>query len=438
LSFRTVSVIGLGYIGLPTAAVMAERGVRVIGVDVNPSVVEMINRGEVHIVEPALDRTVRNAVASKALTASLKPVAADAFIIAVPTPMTADKRADMRFVQAATASIAPVLKAGDLVVLESTSPIGSTRALATQLAALRRDLRFPGDAPGPVDVNIAYCPERVIPGKVIEELVSNDRAVGGLSPACTERAVALYKLFVGGDVVRTDATSAELCKLTENAFRDVNIAFANELANVCDHVGADVWEVIRLANRHPRVNVLRPGIGVGGHCIAIDPWFIVEAAPESTPLIRAARRVNDARPERVTAALATAARDFSAQTGRRPTIALLGLSFKPNIDDLRESPAVEIVHSTAAQKIGRIVVVEPHIDALPEALQKIDVEIAPLDAALRAADIVALLVDHTAFAQLDPAATRGKLILSFCREDAGAAQQQSSPGRADAVAAQVG
>ena len=417
---------------------MAERGVRVIGVDVNPGVVDMINRGEVHIVEPALDQTVHNAVESKKLTASLKPVSADAFIIAVPTPMTADKRADMRFVQAATASIAPVLKAGDLVVLESTSPIGSTRALAAQLAALRPELRFPGEAAGPVDVNIAYCPERVIPGKVIEELVSNDRAVGGLTPACTERAVALYKLFVNGEVVRTDATSAELCKLSENAFRDVNIAFANELANVCEQVGANPWEVIRLANRHPRVNILRPGIGVGGHCIAIDPWFIVEVAPEHTPLIRAARGVNDSRPEHLTDVLAEAAHDFHARAGRRPTIAMLGLAFKPDIDDLRESPAVEIVHAAAAKKLGRILAVEPHVGELPVELQNVGAELTSLDEALQAADIVALLVDHSAFARLDPAALQGKPVFMFCREDTRDPGQASAVARVRAVVAQDG
>jgi UDP-N-acetyl-D-mannosaminuronic acid dehydrogenase len=437
LSFRTVSVVGLGYIGLPTAAVMAECGVRVIGVDVNPRVVEMINAGDVHIVEPSLAQTVRSAVATGALTASLRPEPADAFIIAVPTPMTADKRADMRFVQAATAAVAPVLKVGDLVVLESTSPVGTTRALADQLRALRPDLRFPSDA-GPVDVNIAYCPERVIPGKVIEELVSNDRAVGGLTPACSERAMALYKMFVNGEVVRTDATSAEVCKLAENAFRDVNIAFANELANVCEHLGANAWEVIRLANRHPRVNILRPGIGVGGHCIAIDPWFIVEAAPENTPLIRAARHVNDSRPEHLTDILAAAARDFSARTSRRATIALLGLAFKPNIDDLRESPAVEIAHAAAAKNLGRLLAVEPHVSALPDALQDTGVELVALEDALRAADIVALLVDHTAFANLDPEALLGKPVFMFCRENVGEPGQASAVERVRAVVAQDG
>jgi UDP-N-acetyl-D-mannosaminuronic acid dehydrogenase len=417
---------------------MAECGVRVIGIDVNPRVVDMINAGEVHIVEPALAQTVKSAVATGALTASLRPEPADAFIIAVPTPMTADKRADMRFVQAATAAVAPVLKIGDLVVLESTSPVGTTRALADQFRALRPDLRFPGDAPGPVDVNIAYCPERVIPGKVIQELVSNDRAVGGLTPACSERAMSLYKLFVNGEVVRTDATSAELCKLAENAFRDVNIAFANELANVCEHLGANPWEVIRLANRHPRVNILRPGIGVGGHCIAIDPWFIVEAAPGCTPLIRAARQVNDSRPEHLTDVLAAAARDFAARTSRLPTIALLGLAFKPDIDDLRESPAVEIAHAVVTQKIGRIVVVEPHVSTLPAALQDVGAELAPLDDALRVADIVALLVDHTAFAHLDPAMLRDKPVFMFCREDVRDSGQGSAVERVRAVVAQDG
>ena len=416
MSLGTISVIGLGYIGLPTAAVMADRGLSVIGVDVNRTVVDMINSGCVHIVEPGLAQTVRSAVASGALTASISPEPADAFIIAVPTPITANKTADMRFVQAATAAIAPVLKQGDLVILESTSPVGSTRALADQLRSLRPDLRFPG-VTELIDVNIAYCPERVIPGRVMEELVLNDRAVGGLTAECTERAMALYKLFVNGEVMPTDAASAELCKLTENAFRDVNIAFANELANVCDQLGVNAWEVIRLANRHPRVDILRPGIGVGGHCIAVDPWFIVEAAPEKTPLIQAARRVNNGRPERVTDVLATAARDLAAESGRRPTIALLGLSFKPNIDDLRESPAVEIAHAVAGQKLGKILVVEPHITELPYDLQALDLELVTLDDALGASDIVGLLVDHAAFAHLNSTVIRGKKLILFCRED---------------------
>lgn len=390
---KKVCVLGLGYIGLPTAALMASRGIEVVGIDINPSVVDSVNRGKVHIVEPLLDAVVQAAVGSGRLRAAARPEPADAFMIAVPTPITIDKASDMRAVLSAVDAIGPVLKAGDLVVLESTSPVGSTDRITQRLAAARPDLHFPrSGADGPVDVHVAYCPERVLPGKVIEELVSNDRAIGGMTQACTELAVSLYALFVEGELVPTRAREAELCKLAENAFRDVNIAYANELANVCDAQGIDVWEVIRLANRHPRVNILNPGPGVGGHCIAVDPWFIVESAPNDTPVIQAARAVNDGRPHRIMEKVRVAVEGLHS-----PVVACLGLAFKPDIDDLRESPAVDVVLNIARLSGVTVLAVEPNIDQLPSRLHDAGVELVDLETALARADAVALLVDHKAF-----------------------------------------
>lgn len=415
MAYGTVSVVGLGYIGLPTAAVMAERGLTVIGVDISRHVVDTINEGKIHIVEPLLDVMVKSAVTSGRLRARTDPVAADAFLIAVPTPITAAKRADMSFVMAAADAIAPVLKSGDLVILESTSPVGATHALSVRLAGARDDLRFPTNAGGgEVDVNVAYCPERVLPGRVVEELVSNDRAIGGLTPNCTRRAVALYQQFVEGELVETDARSAELCKLAENAFRDVNIAYANELANVCETLGMDIWEVIRLANRHPRVTILNPGTGVGGHCIAVDPWFIAEAAPEVTPLIQSARHVNDGRPEKVARRIDAAAADLAARTSKQPTIALFGLSFKANIDDLRESPALEVARALDRTLSRELLVVEPHIRALPIHLGDINFRLVTAMEAVAIADIVVVLVNHTEFASQLNHLDAHKLLISAC------------------------
>lgn len=409
--FGTVSVIGLGYIGLPTAAVIAERGVPVIGVDVNPHAVDTINRGEIHIVEPLLDLTVRAAVSSGRLRAVTTPRAADAFLIAVPTPITAAKTADMSYVDAAADAVAQVLKVGDLVILESTSPVGATEAMTARMAAARPDLRFPrrGDVAAEIDVNVAYCPERVLPGKVVEELVSNDRAIGGMTPACGLRAVALYRLFVEGELIPTDVRSAELCKLAENAFRDVNIAFANELANVCDGLEMNVWEVIKLANRHPRVNILSPGPGVGGHCIAVDPWFIAEAAPTVTPVIQAARRVNDERPRRVVDKVLAAI--ASHPKGQAAAVACLGLAFKPDIDDLRQSPAVEVAIQLMQRTTNPIILVEPNIDLLPKDLAGGRAELIGIAAALVSADVLVLLVDHREFRAIDRAKLSGRLVV---------------------------
>lgn len=401
--FDLIAVIGLGYIGLPTAAVIASNGNHVVGIDVNTNAVDTINRGEIHIVEPKLEEIVRKTVASGLLRAVTQPETADAYLIAVPTPITEEKKADLSYVLSAGKAIATVLKKGDLVVLESTSPVGATETLVKTLSSIRPDLKFPNWAEdvkdGDIDIHVAYCPERVLPGKVVEELNSNDRAIGGMTSLCTQRAVELYNLFVDGVLFPTDSRSAELCKLAENAFRDVNIAYANELANVCEGIGMNVWEVIRLANRHPRVNILQPGPGVGGHCIAVDPWFIAETAPEDTPLIQSARYINDGRPARVIARVEKAVSGFLlAHTDRNKDslkIACYGVAFKPNIDDLRESPALKITADMARNYPGSIWAVEPNVNSLPEELSH--VRLVTQDEAMAEADIHVMLVDHAPF-----------------------------------------
>jgi len=329
MTFGTIAVVGLGYIGLPTAAVFASRKRRVIGIDVNTHVVETINRGEVHIVEPDLDMLVHAAVTEGYLRATTVAEPADAFLIAVPTPFKANHEPDLSYIESASKAIAPVLEAGDLVILESTSPVGATERMAAWLAEARPDLTFPQTAGEASDIRIAHCPERVLPGHVLSELVHNDRVIGGMTPRCSEVATSLYKIFVEGECVNTNARTAEMCKLTENSFRDVNIAFANELSMVCDKLDVDVWELIRLANRHPRVNILQPGPGVGGHCIAVDPWFIVSQAPEQSRLIRTAREVNDSKPAWVLAKVRSHIEDLIASTGKTRSsirIACLGLA----------------------------------------------------------------------------------------------------------------
>lgn len=406
--YGRVAVIGLGYIGLPTAAVLASRGVDVTGVDVNRVAVETINRGDIHIVEPELDVLVRGAVAAKKLRAVGKPEPADAFLIAVPTPFTDGHKPDLSFIQAAARSISPVLKTGDLVVLESTSPVGTTQQLSAWLAGMRPDLVFPDHEDSDRhDVYLAYCPERVLPGKVVRELVENDRIIGGLTPSCTAKAVELYRIFVQGRCIETNARTAEMCKLTENAFRDVNIAFANELSLICDQLGINVWNLIDLANRHPRVNILKPGPGVGGHCIAVDPWFIVDAVPERARLIRTAREVNDRKPAYVVERI----REAVAACKNPPTLACLGLSFKADIDDLRESPAVHIVETLARKGIGRILAVEPHIEKIPDHLRQLGVELTTLDRALAQADVIVGLVDHRVFQSIDKSLLSRKQIV---------------------------
>lgn len=404
LPFPKISVIGLGYIGLPTAAMFASRKVKVIGVDVNPLAVETINRGQIHIVEPDLDIAVRAAVIDGYLRATTTPEPADAFLIAVPTPFQGkDHEPDLAYIEAASRSIAPVLKAGDLVVLESTSPVGATEQMATWMAEARPDLTFPQTMGEASDIRVAHCPERVLPGKVMQELISNARVIGGLTPLCSSQAVALYKTFVSGDCIVTNARTAELAKLTENSFRDVNIAFANELSMICDKLDINVWELIALANRHPRVNILQPGPGVGGHCIAVDPWFIVSSAQDETRLIRTAREVNDSKPEWV---LDKIRASISAQLKSSPhrakadiTAAVYGLTFKPDIDDLRESPALEIARKFAAEHIGTLLVVEPNIKTLPEGLG--NARLVSLDDAANA-HLHVLLVDHNEFRGVVP------------------------------------
>lgn len=398
--FRTVSVIGLGYIGLPTAAVFATNGLQVNGVDVNPRTVEMINRGEIHIIEPGLDKAVQRAVENGYLRATLAPEPADAFLIAVPTPFKGDgHEPDLSHIEAASRAIAPVLKSGDLIVLESTSPIGATEQMAEWLAETRPDLTFPQRAGEASDIRIAHCPERVLPGQIMEELVSNDRIIGGMTGACADAARALYRMFVKGECIVTDARTAEMCKLAENAFRDVNIAYANELSLVCDRYGVDVWELIRLANLHPRVNILQPGAGVGGHCIAVDPWFIVSSAPEQTRLIRTSREVNDAKPQWILEKVNAMAAQFSAHhCGTEPVIAALGLSFKPNIDDLRESPALHIAEAVHRAHGERLIAVEPHVKTAPKTLS--GVRLMTLEEAIEQADILVVLVKHMVFQTL--------------------------------------
>ncbi|MBV7388920.1 UDP-N-acetyl-D-mannosamine dehydrogenase [Pasteurellaceae bacterium TAE3-ERU1] len=405
-TFNTISVIGLGYIGLPTATAFASSGKKVLGVDVNQHAVDIINQGKIHIVEPDLDVAVKSAVEKGLLQASLEAKPADAVLIAVPTPFKAEHEPDLSYVEAAAKAIAPVLEKGNLVVLESTSPVGATEAVEQWLRQARPDLSFPSEAGDEADIKLAYCPERVLPGKIMQELFSNDRVIGGLSPACAKAAAELYRLFVKGECIETTARTAEMCKLTENSFRDVNIAFANELSLVCDHLGISVWELIRLANRHPRVNILQPGAGVGGHCIAVDPWFIVAQAPEQARLIRTAREVNDHKPhwviEQVKKALAevVSERDCKASEVR---IACLGLAFKPDIDDLRESPAVEITRDLAAWHKGEILAVEPNISQLPAKLSQSNIQLASLEQAREQADILVLLVDHSQFKAIDGA-----------------------------------
>lgn len=401
-------MIGLGYIGLPTAAVMASRGLTVLGVDINPSVVKTINCGRIHIVEPGLEAMVNEGVRAGRLRAALAPEAADAFLIAVPTPFKGEHEPDLTYVESAVRLIAPVLKKGDLVVLESTCPVGATEQVVGWLAAARPDLAFPHRDGGIADVNVAYCPERVLPGHVIDELVSNDRVVGGITPACGARARLLYQLFVAGECLVTDARTAEMCKLTENSFRDVNIAFANELSLICDRLDINVWELIRLANHHPRVKILQPGPGVGGHCIAVDPWFIVNSCPEQAKLIRQAREVNDGKPHYVVART----RDAMHRVGAK-RVACLGLAFKADIDDLRESPSVEIVVELCASSTDtKFLVVEPHVDTLPPQLAALrNLSLVSLADALADADVVLLLVNHRQFAGIRIGDLGGKPVI---------------------------
>ncbi|MEI2267663.1 UDP-N-acetyl-D-mannosamine dehydrogenase [Erwinia sp. CGal63] len=403
MMFNTISVIGLGYIGLPTAAAFASRQKKVIGVDINARAVETINRGEIHIVEPDLDSVVKTAVEQGWLRATTRPEPADAFLIAVPTPFKDDHQPDLSWVKAAAESIAPVLKKGDLVILESTSPVGATEQMAEWLAMARGDLTFPQHAGEEADVHIAYCPERVLPGQVMVELIKNDRVIGGMTPLCSQKACDLYTIFLEGECVVTNSRTAEMCKLTENSFRDVNIAFANELSLICADQGISVWELIALANRHPRVNILQPGPGVGGHCIAVDPWFIVAQNPVQARLIRTAREVNDSKPHWVLEQVKKKLAECLVASDKRAselTIACFGLAFKPNIDDLRESPAMEVARMIADWHQGVTQLVEPNIHELPQNMPDRSVLVTQ-EQALREADVLVMLVDHQQFKTVD-------------------------------------
>ncbi len=412
MSFKTISVVGLGYIGLPTAAVLASEKITVVGVDINPQAVDIINRGEIHIVEPDLADRVAEAVSGGYLRATTRPEPAGAFLIAVPTPFREGHQPDVGFVRAAAESIAGVLKKGDLVILESTSPVGTTGQMAGWLAALRPDLIFPQHSERP-DIHIAYCPERVLPGKIMSELVNNDRVIGGMTAACSARATELYRLFVRGECVITDDRTAEMCKLTENSFRDVNIAFANELSMICHDQQINVWQLIALANRHPRVNILQPGPGVGGHCIAVDPWFIVAQNPQQSRLIHTARQVNDSKPEWVVNQVKQQLADCLNQSSLRAaevTVACFGLAFKADIDDLRESPALNVVQMISRWHTGPVLAVEPNIAQLPASLNA-EAILTDSDTALQQADILVMLVDHQQFKAIDRRVLSGRRIV---------------------------
>jgi UDP-N-acetyl-D-mannosaminuronic acid dehydrogenase len=402
--FQTISVIGLGYIGLPTAAVFASCKIKVIGIDVNQDIVDIINQGQIHIIEPDLDIAVHTAVNEGYFRAATSPEPADAFLIAVPTPfkegLTGSPCPNLDYIESASKSFAPVLKVGDLVILESTSPVGSTERMAAWLAEARPDLTFPQTHGDSSDIRIAHCPERVLPGQVLRELVQNDRVIGGMTLKCSEAATQLYKIFVKGDCILTNTRTAEMCKLAENSFRDVNIAFANELSMICDRLDINVWELIKLANKHPRVNILQPGPGVGGHCIAVDPWFIVSAAPEDAKLIHTARLVNDGKPKWVVEKFKLAVKEvLKKNPSRNPneiTVACFGIAYKPDIDDLRESASLSVATQVAQIHRGILYVVEPNIAELPSGLEG-GAHLVNAELAIAKSDIVIFLVAHKQF-----------------------------------------
>jgi len=401
MSFETISVVGLGYIGLPTAAVFASRKKQVIGVDINQHAVDTINRGEIHIIEPDLDMVVHAAVIGGFLRATTVPEPADAFLISVPTPFKDDHQPDLSYIETACRSIAPVLKSGDLVILESTSPVGTTEQMATWLNEERPDLTFPQTHGEQSDIRVAHCPERVLPGHVLRELVQNDRVVGGMTKRCSLASVDLYKIFVDGECVITNARTAEMCKLTENSFRDVNIAFANELSMICDKQGINVWELINMANRHPRVGILQPGPGVGGHCIAVDPWFIISAAPEEAKIIRTAREVNDYKPHWVVEKVKSKAERF-----KKPVVGCLGLTFKADIDDIRESPSLEIVRSLISSGLCEVLACDPNVKGV-----NLEFPLYSIEEILSQADVIVVLVDHKEFKGIDLGCLKEKVLI---------------------------
>jgi UDP-N-acetyl-D-mannosaminuronic acid dehydrogenase len=390
--FQTVTILGLGYIGLPTAAIIASRGIRVTGVDINEEVVRTVASGSIHIAEPDLDGLVQKVVSSGLLTVTTEIKPADVFIIAVPTPIDSKNTADMRSVMAAADSVSQALAAGNLVILESTSPIGTTERIAKRITEKRPDLSIGPGEKDQAGISLAYCPERVLPGRILNELANNDRCIGGVTPACARRAQRFYKSFVRGACIETTARAAEMVKLTENAFRDTNVAFANELSLICARFDINVWEVIDLANRHPRVNILRPGPGVGGHCVAVDPWFLVESAPDLARLVKVSREINDGKTDWTIERAISLINDHPYAK-----IACFGLAFKANVDDLRESPALEVALQLANQYGSRVKIVEPNIKELPPEFRETSAELTDLDEAIRTCEIAIILVDHDQF-----------------------------------------
>lgn len=388
-----VCVMGLGYIGLPTASLLATKGFKVHGVDVASNIVETINQGRIHIVEPDLDILVKSAVNSGNLTASMSPEPADVFIIAVPTPLREDKSPNLSYIQQAVDAIKGLVQHGNLILLESTSPVGTTQEVVA--CALASEELVVGK-----DIFVAHCPERVLPGRILTELVENDRIVGGIDEESTERACEFYESFVRGQVLPTDARVAEMAKLAENSFRDVNIAYANELSMLCEHEGINPWDVIALANRHPRVSILNPGPGVGGHCIAVDPWFVIHRNPDLAQLTLAARKINDAKPGWVIDRVRKHAERF-----KRPVIGCLGLAFKADVDDLRESPALDIVRELSAQDIGELLVCEPNLSQHP------DFDLVDVATVLARSDILLVLVDHRPFKRIPVAQVKEKVVI---------------------------
>lgn len=392
--------MGLGYIGLPTAIISSQHGINVCGVDINPKVVEKTNRGELHIVEPGLQDLLKKAVASKSLVASTTPVESDVYLIVVPTPFKAKHEPDISYVESATKTVIPFLKEGDLFIIESTSPVGTTEKMAELIFSVRPELKG--------RIHIAYCPERVLPGNVIFELVNNDRVIGGIDDASADAAAEFYGKFVSGQLHKTNCRTAEMCKLVENSSRDVQIAFANELSMICEKAGINVWELISLANKHPRVNILQPGCGVGGHCIAVDPYFISSAFPNEAKIIAQARSINNYKSEWCVEKAKNAILSFELENGKKPQVALMGLAFKPNIDDLRESPAMKIAkHLVAEMPDVKFNIVEPNISSHP------DFDIVDFQTAFEQSDIVVYLTAHKQFFML-PQEANDKLILDFC------------------------
>lgn len=403
---KTVSVVGLGYIGLPAAAMFASRQVKVIGVDVNQYAVDTINQGKIHIVEAGLEAIVQKAVTDGFLKAVTKPEPADAFVIAVPTPFKGDHEPDVSYIKSVALAIAPVLVKGNVIILESTSPVGTTEQMVEWLSEARPDLVFPKEGSDTeVDVFVAYCPERVLPGQVVRELVENDRIIGGITEACSDKAIEVYRVFVEGDLLKTNARTAEMAKLTENAFRDVNIAFANELSLISDRLNINVWELIELANRHPRVNILQPGCGVGGHCIAVDPWFIIDKTPDLARMVRTAREVNDGKPDWVINKVNEAVEAVSRMTEKNKQdikIVCYGLAFKPDIDDLRESPALMIAEELMQSYPGQVSAVEPNVTEVHAHGDKVNIPLATYPSGVSDVDVAVLLVNHKEFMKEKP------------------------------------